>query len=690
MKGRTPCRALLAALALAAGQQASGLRVTPVQKALEMLQGLITKAGDAKHQEEVQYAGFKQFCDMVTVEKQNAIEKADGEIETLQADILNYDSEVERLNGEITGHKGDIVGWSGDSDAASKVRATEESDYLEKHKDLTESVHAIAEAIRVLKAQEFDRKGESAALLQKAAVVVATMDPKCSKAITAFLEQDPDLKFEAPEVPTTAYEFQSGGIIDMLEKLQVKFRDELTQLEKDEVDRAHAHTTLLQDLKSQTDAAKDNIDSKTAALNKNQEMSNEANGDLKMTQDTRKADAAYLADLSSGCERKATDFAARQKLRTEEIEALEKAVEILSSKEVQGNAEKHLPKAASLLKKAKSSFAQLRSSYTASSRSPLQQEAFAFLREAAERLGSHTLSTLAVKARDDPFAKVKTLIEELLERLVSEATAEASHKGWCDEALATNEHTRTTQSEKVEMLTGETEKLNADIAVLKKEITETNAQLAQLEGDVANATDLRNTEKADNEATVQDAKDGQAAMAEVIKVLQDFYGEAAKATALLQRKKKIPEDAPEIFGDEAYTGMQAESGGILGMMEVINSDFVRLESDTQAAEQAAAAAYDKFMEESSISKAQFDKDVEFKSGEQKNKEIIVMEKQEALETAQKSLENANKEYESLKPPCINTGMSYEERKARREDEVAALKEALRILSGDDAVIGERY
>jgi len=88
-------------------------------------------------------------------------------------------------------------------------------------------------------------------------------------------------------------------------------------------------------------------------------------------------------------------------------------------------------------------------------------------------------------------------------------------------------------------------------------------------------------------------------MAEVIKVLQDFYGEAAKATALLQKKKQ-PADAPEIFGDEAYTGMQSASGGVLGMMEVINSDFVRLESDTKAAEAAAAAEYDKFMEEMGV------------------------------------------------------------------------------------------
>ena len=42
-------------------------------------------------------------------------------------------------------------------------------------------------------------------------------------------------------------------------------------------------------------------------------------------------------------EQKAADFESRQQLRAEEIEAIEKAIEIISSAAVQGNAEKHLP-----------------------------------------------------------------------------------------------------------------------------------------------------------------------------------------------------------------------------------------------------------------------------------------------------------------------------------------------------------
>merc|ERR1712125_161566 len=69
----------------------------------------------------------------------------------------------------------------------------------------------------------------------------------------------------------------------------------------------------------------------------------DAEGDLKDTTTTRDADAKYLADLTATCEQKASDFESRQQLRADEIVAVEKAIEIISSGAVSGNADKHLP-----------------------------------------------------------------------------------------------------------------------------------------------------------------------------------------------------------------------------------------------------------------------------------------------------------------------------------------------------------
>merc|ERR1740127_398466 len=105
----------------------------------------------------------------------------------------------------------------------------------------------------------------------------------------------------------------------------------------------HAYDMLMQDLNAQITQATKDRDEKAATKAKKLQAKAEAEGDLQDTITTRDADAKYLADLTATCEQKATDFESRQQLRAEELVAIEKAIEIISSGAVAGNAEKHLP-----------------------------------------------------------------------------------------------------------------------------------------------------------------------------------------------------------------------------------------------------------------------------------------------------------------------------------------------------------
>merc|ERR1719379_1250449 len=112
---------------------------------------------------------------------------------------------------------------------------------------------------------------------------------------------------------------------------------------------------------------------------------------------------------------------------------------------------------------------------------------------------------------------------------------------------------------------------------------------------MAEATELRKQEKEKNTQTIKDAQEAQTAVAQALVVLKEFYAKAAEATALVQQQP----EAPEIF-DKPYTGMGGEAGGVVGMLEVIESDFARLEGDTSAAEEAAQKEYDTFMSDSKV------------------------------------------------------------------------------------------
>merc|ERR1719355_143653 len=271
---------------------------------------------------------------------------------------------------------------------------------------------------------------------------------------------------------------------------------------------------------------------------------------------TRDDDQKYLEDLTATCEQKASDFSSRQQLRAEEIEAIEKAIEIISSEAVKGNAEKHLP---TLVQLKGTSLPQLR----ADGRSPTQQRVAQYLQDQARQLNSRVLSALAVRVADDPFKKVKKMIKDLIVKLMEEANEEASHKGWCDTELSTNEQTRKEKTSAVETLNAEIDELEASIAKLTEDITDLTKAVAELDAAMAEATEIREKEKAENTQTISDSQDAQTAVAQAVTVLKEFYEKAAEATALIQTKAE-----PEIF-DTEYKGMQSENGGVVGMLEVI-------------------------------------------------------------------------------------------------------------------------
>jgi DNA repair exonuclease SbcCD ATPase subunit len=644
---------------------AAAVQVTPVQKVIQLLNGMVEKGKKEKHEEQVQFAAYKQFCDDTTVEKQRAIKEANEMIEILQADIQKYEADAAQLAKEIAKHDEDISTWEGDFKAASKVREIEHTDYVATHKDYTESIDALDEGIATLKKQAHDVKQAAASLIQISASNIIPAESK--KVIDAFLAQDPDdenLAVAAPEA--NAYEFQAQGIVDMLTKLAGKFEDERTDLEKEETNARHAFEMLSQDLKAQIGQATSARTEKSEAKAKALQSSADAKGDLQDTTTTRDDDSKYLADLTATCEQKSSDFAARQQLRAEEIAAVEKAIEILSSGAVSGASEKHLPQ---LIQKS-SSLAQLRSVAT----NPNQLRVASYLKEQASRINSRVLSALSMRVAEDPFKKVKKMIKDLIVKLMEEANEEAEHKGWCDTELSTNEQTRKEKTEAVETLHAEIDELEASIAKLTEEITDSTKAVAELDAAVAKATSVREEEKSKNTVTIKDSQDAQTAVAQALSVLKDFYAKAAEATSFVQQ--------PEVF-DEPYKGMGSENGGVVGMIEVIQSDFARLESETSAAEAEAQKQYDEFMGDSSVDKAQKTKDIEHKSGKKQNHEQALQEAKTDLDGTQKELDAALAYYEKLKPSCVDAGESYEDRVARRKEEIESLQEALRILNGED-------
>merc|ERR1719421_599408 len=376
--------------------------------------------------------------------------------------------------------------------------------------------------------------------------MLPTLNAWAKKAMNAFLAEDPEdidaenLALGTPEA--NAYESSSSGILDLFKKMNGKFDEQLMECQKKEMRDKHAFEQLMADLTNSKTVATQSRQEKSEAKAKNLEDAAAAKSDLADTTLTRDTDAKYLADLEAECSQKATDFESRQTLRSEEIAALEQATEILAGGAVSGAADTHLP---ALMQMKSTSFAQLR----AVAQNPNQERVAAYLKDAASRINSKVLAAISMRVQYDPFKSVKKMVKDMIVKLMEEANEEAEHKGWCDGELATNEQTRKEKTEAVEVLHSEIDELQATIAQLTEQVAELNAAIAASDKAVAEATEIRETEKAKNAVTIKDAKAAQVAVANALQVLNEFYAKAGTATALVQKSAQAP---PESF-DTAYT-----------------------------------------------------------------------------------------------------------------------------------------
>eukprot|EP00933_Yihiella_yeosuensis_P029765 TRINITY_DN233_c1_g1_i3.p1 TRINITY_DN233_c1_g1~~TRINITY_DN233_c1_g1_i3.p1 ORF type:complete len:676 (-),score=234.22 TRINITY_DN233_c1_g1_i3:219-2246(-) len=662
---------------------AAGSNVTPVQKVIQLMEGMTKKGKEEKAAEAAQYAEFNKFCELTLVDKQRAISKALQTEDELAATIEKASSDASRLANEVQGHSSDLGKNKEEQSEATELREKERADFQTTLTDYTESIDAVGRAMKALKEQNFDRAQAKKSFLQLSS---SRLMPKemLDSLDTLLLETSATSTGSQPKA--AGYKFQSSGVISMLEGLQNKFLDERTELEKTETSKKQAYDLLMQGLKAQEANDEKQKAEKTEFKAKKLQAVGDAKGDLAETKTAREADQKYRSDLDITCKKKSTDFAARQKLRQEELEAIAKATEIISSGAVSGASEKHLPALLQLKSSSSSSSSSLANLRTSTSFEGTKKDVVQFLQSEAKNLNSKVLSALVTQlgAPDVSFINdIKRMVENLIVKLNKQASADADKKAYCDKEMKTNEQTRTEKSETVESLQAEIDELTASNSKLDRDVKECGEDITKLNTAMSEATGIRQKEKAKNTQTIKDAVTAQAAVGQAITVLRDFYDDASYSTSLVQKANQQPE-APEVFGDEAYTGMSSANGGVVGMMEVIESDFARLEAETTAAEAAAKKEYDEFMEDSQVDKQRKSAEVDHKSGKLAEQTQELASTKTDIDATQKELDAALAYFEKLKPDCVDAGASYEERKKQREEEINDLQKALDKLGAGEA------
>eukprot|EP00929_Paragymnodinium_shiwhaense_P035260 TRINITY_DN1905_c0_g1_i4.p2 TRINITY_DN1905_c0_g1~~TRINITY_DN1905_c0_g1_i4.p2 ORF type:complete len:712 (-),score=339.47 TRINITY_DN1905_c0_g1_i4:106-2241(-) len=705
-----PAMSRMLSLAAAGAGVQHAAAVTPVEKVLSLLHDLQGQIEEQGKKEAAQYDKYSCFCKEQADEKLYMIEKSEKKISELDAQISGLDADIAGLNGEIKELGTEIDTHTTDIDTAQKARDEQHAAYEIADEDMVDAISAVTGAIEALKASKEDMsegvKLDFAQLRTVASKVLSVAsnspslkipDAKLQK-VAAFAQQSPP-----------AYEYRSNDIIATLEDLKDMFLKNKKEQDTEEFDLNAQWEKKDLNLKNQKQFAEEAKDQKEKIVAKKTETKEGAEADRTTETKDKNADEAFMKVLTEECQTKAGMWDQRSKTRSGELTSIEDAISVLKEKvSTSWSANKklaqvQLSRAPAVhghwqwvedkpAEKKTPSFLQLRgsakvSAAAATSAQQVVDRAVEVLSKASKKLNSGILLSAAVRAEagKDHFVKVRQIIKDLVSRLEADAAAEANHKSFCDGAMAENVKNRDDAKAEVESLTSTKSSLMAEEAKLAKEIAQLAKDIASLHKALKEATELRNAESAENEATVDTAKEGKAGVELALKILSEFYSGAA-GEALVQyvppnsdrSGKTVGDLAPEVFNSE-YRGSQSESKGIIGLLEVILSDFDRTITTVTDEEAAAQEEFDMF-------KGATEEDISDKQTSKKEKEGRVSEigdelvaNANSLKEEGDKLDSAEKALAELKKQCIDGEETYEERVAKRQKEIEALKEAHGIL-----------
>merc|ERR1719181_2298463 len=285
---------------------------------------------------------------------------------------------------------------------------------------------------------------------------------------------------------------------------------------------------------------------------------------------------------------------------------------------------------------------------------------------ALAQLSSRIASVMRLSngAGSDPFAKVKSMISQMIEKLEKDGAAAASHKEYCDKELSESNAKKADQEADIEKLTTKLDQMSSRSAELKAQVAELQKELASLASSQAEMDKMRQEEKATFEKDSAETKQGLDGVKMALKVLKDYYAKS----------------------DKGHSSADGAASGIVGILEVVESDFSKSLAEMTSIEENSAATYEADTQENTLDKTMMEKDVEHKTAEAASLDKSVSEVSADRSSVQAELDAVVEYLGKLEDMCVAKAEPYEETKRRREEEIAGLKEALEILSGEAVLL----
>lgn len=705
---------MTALLAFAAANQD-----TPVNEVIQLLENQLTDLQKEHEHKTGTYTQFASECRDLTTERSNEADTKSGDIEAIASEIEHLQAkdsqeqeEILELNQRITASKSLLQETENAWKAYFQQYSIDKAD-AEAGK---EACAAAAQSLQSGMGMELLQIHRAS--LQRMIQTAGSMQISVPDKLTSLLQTN-----VSPDDPE--YKTVSGNILTMIEKLGTTFTEKqqrlVTEKEREHDSSKNRSQSLKADIVSLSEA-------ESAKQAENADTRQEiADGTRQITQlqASLHDNQVYLKELTNLCQAKASLWDQHSTMFDNEEHALQSALSILKDDvrqtqvavrrallqkndkpahepypgmDREDRAQLHeLSLYAQDAEIAKANVATSDDlstdddmlgldveeaddavSFMQVAELSLRRQLSALVSPVARR--NAQLSALAVAVRRDPLASIKRMLKQLIDRLLEEHNAEIGQDAFCNEELGKSRNQRDFATARIVKLSALVQRFM--MAAQKHEADRNTYQqkARDLTEELEHQKAERLSERQDNLDDMATQKDGLKALKKAIKLLYNFYRDAGNVQLLQTAQSPVERDiGASGVGSQKYRGNQQGGANVLSMLEVIQTDYERAIKQTEEAEAQASSEFEKMSRAAKASIAS-NKTGQQNSDSDRTTALAALAKTGRELTLQRTLQDAAlKQLEALRPACIDTGMTYEQRKAAREEEIRALEQARELL-----------
>jgi len=644
----------------------------PVSKVVALLKGMSKQLEKEAAEDEEIYEKMACWCKTNDREKTKSIADAETHIAHLQTKMEELTALSAQLTTQIGSLEKEVETNQNALNQAIALREKQLAEFNGEEKDMMEAITALTSAVNVLKKHntqggsgflqmpslELERTAQKIELTmtKHAQFLAGVLTHTERKKIAAFIQHPSGIK---------SYNSQSGAIYGILNQMSDEFKANLAETQATEHTNQQQFMAVSKAKKAEISAGESQINKKTELLADTDETNAQSKEDHGDTTASLTADEQFLSMLKEKCQMTDSEWEERTKTRQLEIQAVSGALAVLTGDDAHDLFSRTFNKPAALIQTGAEAAGSRRA------------EASGLLSEAAGRLHSPRLATLAYRVKLDAFDRVKKAIDDMVSNLLKEKADEITKKDTCIGEFDANELQTEKHMREHHDVTAKMEDLEMSIKTVKQQVAALQMEISEMQVQMKRAGEDREAQNKEFQTTVADQRQTQHLLDAAMRVLGEFYSKNKKALAQVGQE---PVGPPPPAGFDAYTKNEGSSG-VMKMIQQISEDAKAMEAEAIRSEEDAQKAYESFVKETNASIETKSKAIVSKSAAKADMEIEFVQAKTSKEALDVQLEQMAEYKAELKSSCDFVLKNFDVRQTARDEEVEALKQAKAILSG---------